>query len=136
VTIRRIVTIGDPVLTALQAGHRFRPRTAGLLQDMKETMYAAPGVGLAANQIGVDLAVAVIDLTIGEEPGRFFVIANPRITVMEGNSGKRRGASPSPTSRGDHRPAKVKVAAQDEHGWSASSREGLMARRCAMRSAI
>ena len=130
-TIRRIVTIGDPVLTApCKPVTDFGPELQALLQDMKETMYAAPGVGLAANQIGVDLAVAVIDLTIGEEPGRFFVIANPRITVMEGEQREEEGCLSIPDLTEEiTRPAKVKVAAQDEHGVERELEgEGLMAR--------
>lgn len=60
------------------------PDIRRLVDDMLETMYAAPGVGLAANQIGVRLQVAVVDITAGEKPGNVLVLINPR--VME-NSG-------------------------------------------------
>jgi peptide deformylase len=58
-----------------------------LLEDMVETMHAAPGVGLAANQVGVPLQVAVIDLSMQEEPVRrhpLLVIINPEILSLEG----------------------------------------------------
>ena len=55
-----------------------------LVQDMIETMYAAPGVGLAANQIGVTRQIAVVDLTVGETPDNVIVLINPRIVENSG----------------------------------------------------
>jgi len=55
-----------------------------LVEDMVETMYAAPGVGLAANQVGVTKRVAVIDLSAGEEPGNLHVLINPEIVEASG----------------------------------------------------
>jgi peptide deformylase len=56
-----------------------------LVMDMIETMHAAPGVGLAANQIGVNLRVAVVDLTTGEDPSQILVLINPRILESSGS---------------------------------------------------
>jgi peptide deformylase len=130
-TIRPIVTIGDPVLSApCKPVTDFGPELQALIRDMKETMYAAPGVGLAANQIGVDLALAVIDLSVGEEPGRFFVIANPRITAAEGEQSEEEACLSVPgVSEEVTRPLRVRVAAQDERGVEREIEgEGLMAR--------
>lgn len=130
-TIRRIVTIGDPVLTTpCGPVTDFGPALQELIRDMRETMYAAPGVGLAANQIGVDLSLAVIDLTVGEEPGHFFVIANPRILSIEGEQHEEEGCLSIPDlTEPVTRPARVRVAAQDEHGVEREIEgEGLMAR--------
>lgn len=55
-----------------------------LVQDMIETMHAAPGVGLAANQIGVTRQIAVVDLTAGEKPGNVLVLINPKIIENAG----------------------------------------------------
>lgn len=55
-----------------------------LVRDMVETMYAAPGVGLAANQVGVTRRIAVIDLSVGEDPGELFVLINPEIVESSG----------------------------------------------------
>ncbi len=55
-----------------------------LVRDMIETMHAAPGVGLAANQVGVALQVAVVDLTAGEKPGEVLVLINPRVLESSG----------------------------------------------------
>jgi len=55
-----------------------------LLSDMTETMYAAPGIGLAAPQVGVLKRVIVIDVTAGEEPGHLLKLINPEIINAEG----------------------------------------------------
>ncbi len=55
-----------------------------LVRDMIETMHAAPGVGLAATQVGVTRQVAVVDLTAGEERGKVLVLINPRIIENSG----------------------------------------------------
>ncbi len=55
-----------------------------LVEDMAETMYAAPGVGLAANQVGVPLRLAVIDVTPANEPKNLMVLINPEILSAEG----------------------------------------------------
>ena len=55
-----------------------------LVRDMVETMYAAPGVGLAANQVGVTRRIAVIDLSVGEDPDELHVLINPEIVESAG----------------------------------------------------
>jgi peptide deformylase len=55
-----------------------------LVKDMAETMYAAPGVGLAAPQIGHSLRVAVIDITPADQPKNLQVLINPEIIDAEG----------------------------------------------------
>jgi len=68
--IRPIVRYGDPVLHGPSAKvDRIDDEIRVLLRDMVETMYAAPGIGLAAPQLGVPLRVIVIDLSVGERPG-------------------------------------------------------------------
>jgi len=62
-----------------------------LVQDMVETMYAAPGVGLAANQVGVPLRVAVIDVTAGQEKGHLLVMLNPQVIEQEGKQVEEEG---------------------------------------------
>ena len=78
--IRRIVKFGDPVLgTPTRLVTQIDDDIRTLVQDMVETMYAAPGVGLAANQVGVSLRVAVIDTTAGQEKGHLIVLINPQV---------------------------------------------------------
>lgn len=55
-----------------------------LIDDMIETMYAAPGVGLAANQVGVPKQVAVIDVSARDEKSPLIVLVNPEIVHLEG----------------------------------------------------
>lgn len=59
---------------------------AMLAEQMRETMYGAPGVGLAAPQVGVSKRLIVVDPTAGKEPGRFMVIVNPVIAEREGSA--------------------------------------------------
>jgi peptide deformylase len=75
-----IRTYGDPVLKQVTKDvEAIDGRVAKLVDDMLETMYEAPGVGLAANQVGVQRRLFVYD--IGEGPQ---VVINPRITETSG----------------------------------------------------
>ncbi|GAB4263034.1 MAG: peptide deformylase [Deferrisomatales bacterium] len=56
-----------------------------LAQDMTETMYRAPGIGLAAPQVGVPDRLIVVDLSAGESPEQRLVIVNPEIVCKEGS---------------------------------------------------
>lgn len=55
-----------------------------LVDDMIETMYAAPGVGLAANQVGVSKQLTVIDVSARDEKTPLIVLVNPEIVHLEG----------------------------------------------------
>jgi peptide deformylase len=55
-----------------------------LIRDMVETLYAAPGVGLAATQIGVPLRVFVIDLSVGRDPNGLITLINPEFVERDG----------------------------------------------------
>ncbi|MEO5740391.1 MAG: peptide deformylase [Vicinamibacterales bacterium] len=55
-----------------------------LIDDMIETMYAAPGIGLAAPQIGVSLRIFVIDLSLGRKPDDLLLFINPEFVQLEG----------------------------------------------------
>jgi peptide deformylase len=84
--IRDIVKHGDPRLLAPNAEVTAfdDPSLAALIQDLKETCWAAPGLGLAAPQIGVNLRVAVVDLSIGKDPSRVIVLVNPVVVSSSG----------------------------------------------------
>ena len=56
-----------------------------LVADMIETMYAAPGVGLAAQQVGVARQIAVVDVTVGEDPSQLLVLINPEVVAESGS---------------------------------------------------
>jgi peptide deformylase len=55
-----------------------------LIDDMIETMYAAPGIGLAAPQIGIPLRIFVVDLSLGRERNDLMVFVNPEFVELEG----------------------------------------------------
>src|SRR5262249_20343575 len=79
-----------------------------LVQDMTETMYKAPGVGLAAPQIGVSKRIMVTDATGGEENGHLLTIVNPEIVVAEGEQYEEEGCLSIPGfSANVRRPKKV-----------------------------
>ena len=83
--IRPIVKFGDPVLHSRAADvPAIDDHVQTLIDDMIETMYAAPGIGLAAPQIGVSLRVFVIDLSSGQNPDDLIVMANPEFVGQEG----------------------------------------------------
>jgi peptide deformylase len=83
--IRPILRYGDGVLHAPATPvERFDTSLHALLRDMTETMYAAPGVGLAAPQIGVPLRVFVIDLSVGKGHGELIELVNPEFVTCEG----------------------------------------------------
>jgi len=62
-----------------------------LVRDMTETMYKAPGVGLAAPQVGVSKRIMVTNVTGGEERGQLLTIVNPEIVAAEGEQYEEEG---------------------------------------------
>lgn len=88
-----------------------------IAHDMVETMYAAPGVGLAAPQIGLGIRLLVIDITVGEDPGQVIVMANPVMLEQEGEQHEEEGCLSVPGYSGVvSRPVWVKVRGQDLTG--------------------
>jgi peptide deformylase len=118
VALRPIVKWGDPVLHApSEPVKEIDGHLASLFEDMVETMYAAPGIGLAAPQIGVPLRVIVIDLSVGEEPGGLIKLVNPKIVEKEGEQREEEGCLSIPSVAGTPvRPARVTVKGVDAEG--------------------
>jgi peptide deformylase len=88
-----------------------------LIDDMAETMYAAPGVGLAATQVGVLLRIFVIDCAHDEEPSDLKVFINPEILSTEGELVWQEGCLSFPgINESVERAAKVRVRALDRSG--------------------
>jgi peptide deformylase len=89
-----------------------------LLDDMAETMYAAPGVGLAAPQIGVSQRVFIVDTATGDdEPSDLRVFVNPEILRRDGEIYFEEGCLSFPGVREEIRRAeRVQVRALDRHG--------------------
>jgi peptide deformylase len=83
--IRDIVRFGDPRLTAENADvDASKEDLSDLVADMVATCHAAPGVGLAAPQIGVSKRVAIIDLSVGADPDGLIVLVNPVVIESSG----------------------------------------------------
>jgi len=118
VPLRPIVKWGDPVLHMPSAPvAELDGSVAGLVKDMVETMYAAPGIGLAAPQIGVPLRVIVIDLSVGEEQGKLITVINPEFVEKEGEQRHEEGCLSVPGFAGTPvRPARVVVKGLDLEG--------------------
>jgi peptide deformylase len=88
-----------------------------LIDDMIETMYAAPGVGLAATQLGVPLRVFVIDLTVGRSASDLIVMVNPSFVSREGTQLEEEGCLSAPGFNATVvRPASAVVKGFDRHG--------------------
>ncbi|ARX81788.1 peptide deformylase [Streptomyces alboflavus] len=85
--VRPLTLLGDPVLHTPGAEVTdFGPQLAALVEDMFATMYAAKGVGLAANQIGVGLRVFVYDCPDDEDVRHLGHLVNPRLVDVDGVS--------------------------------------------------
>jgi peptide deformylase len=101
-----------------------------LIDDMTETMYAAPGIGLAAPQIGVPLRVCVIDLSVGKRGGELITLVNPEFVEREGMQLEDEGCLSVPGFNATvARPARVVVRGLDRTGTARTVEgTGLLAR--------
>ena len=100
-----------------------------LLPQMLATMYAAPGIGLAAPQVGTGLRVAVVDLMPNEKPAPFRLINPEIVRVSEEWATREEGCLSLPGQYADvSRPARVRVRFHDETGAAQEiEAEGLLA---------
>lgn len=124
--IRNIVKYGDPILRKKsRVVTKFDERLFTLLDDMKETMYKAEGVGLAGVQVGVLKRVIVLDCGDG-----FIELINPEIVSGDGEQKEQEGCLSLPEKYATTlRPKTVKVKAQDRNGkWHMYFGEDLKAR--------
>jgi peptide deformylase len=116
--VRPIVKYGHPMLHKPSEPVREIDETIRkLLDDMVETMYAAPGIGLAAPQIAVPLRVIVVDLSVGEETGQLIKLINPEFVVRQGEQRHDEGCLSVPGFGGSPvRPERVVVKGLDPDG--------------------
>jgi peptide deformylase len=83
--LRPILRYGDQLLhERARPVESITPEVGQLIDDMIETMYAAPGVGLAAPQVGVALRIFVVDLSLGRDPDGLIVMVNPEFVSRDG----------------------------------------------------
>lgn len=116
--VRQIRVFPDPVLRIKAAPvDTVTDEIRTLLDDMAETMYAAPGVGLAAPQVGVSKQVIVVDLTAGKEPDNLMEFINPVITFREGEEMGEEGCLSIPEEYAHvNRATKIIVQAMNRDG--------------------
>jgi peptide deformylase len=118
-TIRKILSIPDPVLRAVSKPVASVDKSVlALVDDMLETMYDAPGIGLAAIQIGVPLRLVVIDLARKDEEKSPIIFVNPEIiAASEEKSIYEEGCLSIPEYYDEvERPAAVRVRYMDAKG--------------------
>ncbi|MET0554835.1 MAG: peptide deformylase [Vicinamibacteria bacterium] len=116
--LRPIVKFGHPMLHVPSAPvENIDGEIRTLVSDMIETMYAAPGIGLAAPQIAVPLRVIVIDLSSGQDPKQLIQLVNPEFVEKEGEQQHDEGCLSVPGYGGSPvRPARVTVKGLDLDG--------------------
>ena len=103
--IRQIIEDGHPTLRKVAKKVRLEelgdPLFQQFIDDMFETMYAAPGIGLAAPQVNVGKRVFVVDLDDDDDAHGPFVVINPKFTVTEGEVESIEGCLSVPGKIGD-----------------------------------
>jgi peptide deformylase len=127
-SVHQIRRLGDPVLRErCRDVEDFDEALRTLAKEMTETMYAAPGVGLAANQVGLALRLFVYDAGDGSGPG---AVANPEIHDEDGEQNEDEGClSISGVYRPTRRALRVRLVARDLEGAPVSiEAEELLAR--------
>jgi len=114
--LRTILEFPDPRLrTKARPVTRFDAELLALIDDLLETLYAAPGIGLAATQVDVHQRLIVID--VSEEHNAPLVLVNPQIISREGEASTEEGCLSVPGVFDEvTRAAKVRVRAQDRNG--------------------
>jgi len=98
--VRKIVKFGHPML------HRradpvleINEEIIALARDMVETMHLAPGIGLAAPQLGIGQRLITVDLSVGEKPDELIILVNPEILEEEGETIEEEGCLSVPEIR-------------------------------------
>jgi len=116
--IRPILKYGDaPLHETARAVEGVTAEVDRLVEDMIETMYAAPGIGLAAPQVGVPLRIFVVDLSAGRDPGGLIVSINPEFSEVEGVQLEEEGCLSLPGFNATVvRPTRVVVRGLDRQG--------------------
>jgi peptide deformylase len=128
---RPILRYGAPVLQQRAAPiAALTPELDTLIDDMRDTMHGAAGVGLAAPQVGESLRVCLVDLSAGRRPDQLLVLINPDVLERDGLQLKEEGCLSVPGIEATvPRPQSLTVRAMDRDGDIRDIRaEGLLAR--------
>jgi len=123
---------GDDVLRRpAEKVTRFDEELAKLVRDMAETMYSAPGIGLAAPQVGVSQRVMVVDISHDDQKDTLYALINPEVVDLSADTDRlEEGCLSIPgVNESVVRPLRVKIRAQDVTGKEVEiEAEGLLAR--------
>ena len=116
--IRPIVKYGTALLhRPSQRVDEITPELQKLIDEMIETMYAAPGVGLAAPQVGMPLRLFVVDISVGRNAKDLMVFVNPEFVEREGMQLEEEGCLSVPGFTATvARPARVLLRGRDRQG--------------------
>ena len=116
--IRPILRYGaTPLHTAAAPVGELTSEIDTLVHDMIQTMYAAPGIGLAAPQIGVALRLFVADVSVGENPEDLIVFLDPEFESREGMQLEEEGCLSIPGFEATvARPAKLVLTGRNRSG--------------------
>ena len=116
--VREVVHYGDPILRKVCKPVKDFKKLSSLIDDMFDTMYEESGVGLAANQIGVDLNLFIIDISgIEEETESVHIFINGEVMESSGESWFEEGCLSIPNVRLEvKRPEFIQFKYQDENG--------------------
>jgi peptide deformylase len=129
--IRPILRYGDHSLHHSAADvQTFDDELQRLIDDMIDTMYAAPGIGLAATQVGVPLRVFVADISAGRDRSGLVIMVNPTVVSRDGMQLEEEGCLSVPGFNATVvRPSKIVVRGVDRHGQEQTTEgTGLLAR--------
>ena len=117
-SVRPVRIYGDPVLRQKAAEiAEFDDELKRLAADMRDTMHAYNGVGLAANQVGVAQRIAVVDVPVDDERRAIYTLVNPEILERSGSETGEEGCLSIPGLYDDvTRSLSIRVRALDEDG--------------------
>ena len=116
--VRPIIRYGEPVLhRTAEPVTEITAEVDALIEDMIQTMYAAPGLGLAAPQVGVPIRLFVVDTSLGHRADDLVVMVNPEFVEREGMQLEEEGCLSVPGFNSTvARPERVVVRGLDRHG--------------------
>ncbi|MEI8377735.1 MAG: peptide deformylase [bacterium] len=116
--VRKILVYGDETLRKeSKEVHKVSAKIKALIKDLKDTMYAANGVGLAAPQIGENVRVFVVDVSPEDQPHNPIVFVNPKIIQKSGAINSYEGCLSFPEAYTNVRRYEyVKIKAYDING--------------------
>ncbi len=126
-----ILKYGAPELrTVSKPIDSFDAELEKIAKNMFETMYSSPGIGLAAAQVGLNIRIATIDLSVGEDAKQRIIICNPEIISAEGEQKNDEGCLSIPDfSEAVSRPLRMVVRGLNLEGDEIKiEAEGLLAR--------